>query len=128
MDFPIQISAIRIGVSNIYFKGSQVDFSKESCTSFSEDCIYHSKQNMIRWACTVCKSAPLWVSSIHMANYILAMHMLLAKITSNLLYFEHSLKHDSKNHTMRHSLNIIRTIFSAHYRNCSLLCEIEKTS
>ena len=42
MDFSIQINTIRMGLSIIYFKGSQVERSK--CTSVPEDCIYLSKQ------------------------------------------------------------------------------------
>ena len=40
MDFPIQINTIRMGLSIIYFKGSQVEISKELCTLVREDCIY----------------------------------------------------------------------------------------
>ena len=38
MDFPIQINAIRIGLSIIYFKGSWVRISKLCCISVPEDC------------------------------------------------------------------------------------------
>ena len=44
MDFHIQIASIRIAISIIYFKGSQVDISKLICTSVSEYCIYRSIQ------------------------------------------------------------------------------------
>ena len=43
MDFHMQIATIRMGLSLIYLKGSQVDISKFICTSVLEYCIYHSK-------------------------------------------------------------------------------------
>ena len=43
MDFPINIDTISMGQPIVYFKGSQVDFSKLSCISLSEDFIILAK-------------------------------------------------------------------------------------
>ena len=42
--FPIQINSERMGVSIIYFKGSQVENCQKLCTSATEYCIYLSNQ------------------------------------------------------------------------------------
>ena len=48
MDYPIQIATIsmRMGLSSVCFRGSQVDFPNiyVQCTSVYENCFYHSKQ------------------------------------------------------------------------------------
>ena len=38
------IDTISMGLSIVYFKGSQVEFSNVSCISFPEGCFNHSKQ------------------------------------------------------------------------------------
>ena len=42
MDFPIQINTLRMVLSIICFKGSQLEISKHLCYSVPEDCIYLS--------------------------------------------------------------------------------------
>ena len=43
MNFPIQIDAVMIVLSIIYFKGSQVEISRLWCFYIPEDCLYLNK-------------------------------------------------------------------------------------
>ena len=44
MDFPIPIDTLSMGLPIVYFKGSQVEFSKLLCISVPEGCFNYSKQ------------------------------------------------------------------------------------
>ena len=54
MDSPIQINAIRMGLSIIYFKGSEVGISKLWSISVSQDCFDLSKKCRPRWNAAIC--------------------------------------------------------------------------
>ena len=47
MDYPIQIKAIRVGLSIIYFKGPQILIFQLVCISVPEYCFYMNKQTSV---------------------------------------------------------------------------------
>ena len=55
MDFPIHVDTMSMGLSIVYFKGSQLKFSKVWCVSVSESCfIFNSKQCRPWWNAALC--------------------------------------------------------------------------
>ena len=45
IDFPIQVATIRIGLSIMFYKGSQVDFPNKCVLQSLKIAFYHSKQS-----------------------------------------------------------------------------------
>ena len=76
MDFPIYIDTFSIGHPIVYFKGSQVDFSKLWCISVLDGCFILANRVdpdgiiMLQfiWVFIVCQSLHLGVSSIQSVN------------------------------------------------------------
>ena len=92
--FPLQINAVRIGFSIIYFKGSKVEeISNNICTSFPEDCFCISKQCrpcsiMLHfiWVFAVRKSTRFGVSRIQR----IILHLQTGSTVTQCLTREHS--------------------------------------
>ena len=73
MDFPIQFDTISMGLPIVYFKGSQLEFSKLLDISVPEDCLILAKSAILNhaafiWVFTVCQITGLGVSSIQRVN------------------------------------------------------------
>ena len=66
MDFPIHIDAISMGLTILYFKGSQIEFLKKYDVFLPLEVVL----NLANRVFTLCQSTLLGVSSIRRVNYL----------------------------------------------------------
>ena len=74
-DFPILIDTISVGLPIVYFKGSQVEFSKLWCFSVPDGCLNLRKQCRPWWNAALCFISS--VSSFHLCLHCLSKYLFM---------------------------------------------------